>query len=792
MAYLNNDYPELYKNNCWNNAEKRTQSQPRSWPLPTNSNASYSKVAISGTRSRTTNVTGRTKQWRTLEASIHFSDHKEFNSYDNKNLEVNISNNNQSLRTLQNRYQSLTNVSEPSSRSGLQKSINNELATDQSVNNFQDTTNHTTATTSDTANDVTFEANLEEKRRLRRERQKVKREMKKQEKAIQREEEMRKKRLGPKDQKITIIDHSVLDRFLVKESTPVNIEVRSNLYSGSEFPTLGEVTSAASKSSSIRNQKRKGSKKETGNFGNIASAPEVLSEPPVELKTSTAQINRDLSIDSKRSSSEVATVAPRKKSQENQGNKETNCADDSKKATKVDDKSAGKRPKRRDPIQLDINEMLKVQETKVEVSVKQHPSKPVQKVETARYAGNILDSDNPERKRGKQREVPKAKKPTPLKQIILKEREKRKESHLQKAFNTSSKVDVKDENKGENLSSSENSSNDEVSEVKPILSDSCNVNISKTQEAVKSEHKLMELDRISTGVEETECKQNLMEEKECKEMENKTLVEKNEEVIRMEERRKLMLLLNGQADDSLRKNETKISTPKIHSRKFRDYCDHFITPDILSAATSLLEDIVKFHDRQFAHSPLKASAKRRHVTGLKEVHKFLALRRVRLLVIAPDLEPTTSSGGLDDLVDKLKGLAVANEVPYVFTLSRRHLGYILKKKVPVSCVGVLNYDGTEHNFRNLMTAVEKARQDYKHRIEQLRPVSPASSNETSQIEETPSSEGDVNKEVVASLLAKLAGPPSNVKSTGNSSPFLQAIEQRANMDSYSDEDQNEE
>lgn len=189
-------------------------------------------------------------------------------------------------------------------------------------------------------------------------------------------------------------------------------------------------------------------------------------------------------------------------------------------------------------------------------------------------------------------------------------------------------------------------------------------------------------------------------------------------------------------------NET-MQTTKIHSRKFRPYCDHFITPEINSSVTTLLQDIVKFHDRQFERDPVKANARRRHIVGLREVLKFLNLKRLKLIIIAPDMELIQGKGGICDIVEQLKEGARNQEIPYVFALQRRILGKITFKKVPVSCIGIINYDGTEKNFHSLVSALQIARAQYQ---EVLRNVC---------LKETHSEEVDINKQVIEAALSKL-------------------------------------
>ena len=59
---------------------------------------------------------------------------------------------------------------------------------------------------------------------------------------------------------------------------------------------------------------------------------------------------------------------------------------------------------------------------------------------------------------------------------------------------------------------------------------------------------------------------------------------------------------------------------------------------------TLLQDVVRFQDKQFNKDPVKAKARRRYVVGLREVKKFLVVKKVRLVVIAPDLENVDGKG----------------------------------------------------------------------------------------------------------------------------------------------------
>lgn len=69
-----------------------------------------------------------------------------------------------------------------------------------------------------------------------------------------------------------------------------------------------------------------------------------------------------------------------------------------------------------------------------------------------------------------------------------------------------------------------------------------------------------------------------------------------------------------------------------------------MTVPLNSAVKLLLKDIIKFQDRLYHRDPVKAFAKRRYVLGFREVMKYLHLKKLKLIVIAPDLEVAKQKG----------------------------------------------------------------------------------------------------------------------------------------------------
>ena len=92
--------------------------------------------------------------------------------------------------------------------------------------------------------------------------------------------------------------------------------------------------------------------------------------------------------------------------------------------------------------------------------------------------------------------------------------------------------------------------------------------------------------------------------------------------------------------------------------------------------------------------------------------RLLEAKKVKFLLIAPDLEPNDGPGGIDEQIETMKALATQQKIPCVFSLKRRLIGYILLKKVPIACVGVLSYDGAESEVKDLMNLVDKEKINY--------------------------------------------------------------------------------
>lgn len=90
-----------------------------------------------------------------------------------------------------------------------------------------------------------------------------------------------------------------------------------------------------------------------------------------------------------------------------------------------------------------------------------------------------------------------------------------------------------------------------------------------------------------------------------------------------------------------------ISFQKKNQKNFlmpNRYCDNLTSPELLSLTEALLRDIFRFQDRAYNKNEIKARSQRRYVVGFKESMRQLDIEKVKLLIIAPDLEQSSEDG----------------------------------------------------------------------------------------------------------------------------------------------------
>ncbi|XP_017135627.1 selenocysteine insertion sequence-binding protein 2 [Drosophila miranda] len=154
----------------------------------------------------------------------------------------------------------------------------------------------------------------------------------------------------------------------------------------------------------------------------------------------------------------------------------------------------------------------------------------------------------------------------------------------------------------------------------------------------------------------------------------------------------------------------------IHSRRFRSYCDNSTRPQLKQLTTQLLKDLSRFQKRAYTKNEIKARAHPRFVLGIREALARLRIQKVKFLIMATDCEICPGERGLDETIDGLKDLCQQQKVPYCFSLLRRELSYALQKRAQISCVAILDYDGANAIFNDLLSELKEAKAEYKRMI----------------------------------------------------------------------------
>uniref|UniRef100_A0A3Q3EGZ7 SECIS binding protein 2 like n=1 Tax=Labrus bergylta TaxID=56723 RepID=A0A3Q3EGZ7_9LABR len=277
---------------------------------------------------------------------------------------------------------------------------------------------------------------------------------------------------------------------------------------------------------------------------------------------------------------------------------------------------------------------------------------------------NALDSTAPRIKRGKEREIPKVKRPTALKKIILKEREGKK-----------GKTSVEQESSGqeeqgdESLHFTDDLPREPASQEENGLSVPSDASLSPA-----SQNSPYSITPVSQG---------------------------------------------SPASSGIGSPMASNAITKIHSRRFREYCNQVLSKEIDESVTMLLQELVRFQERVYQKDPTKAKSKRRLVMGLREVTKHMKLHKIKCVIISPNCEKIQAKGGLDEALYNVIAMAREQEIPFVFALGRKALGRCVNKLVPVSVVGIFNYSGAEGLFNRLVSLTEEARKAYKDMVSAL-------------------------------------------------------------------------
>ena len=146
------------------------------------------------------------------------------------------------------------------------------------------------------------------------------------------------------------------------------------------------------------------------------------------------------------------------------------------------------------------------------------------------------------------------------------------------------------------------------------------------------------------------------------------------------------------------------------------YCDQVITRRLNEAVELMLAKLMYYQERARARDPVKAKARRRVCSGMREVGKLVERGRAKMLVVAPNIEEIAGALGLDSLITRMvTGCRRAN-VPVVFALSKARLGAAVTARggSKVSVCAIISYEGAGDEY---LAVLSEAQAGYREFLE---------------------------------------------------------------------------
>ncbi|KAL7538161.1 hypothetical protein ACHAWF_006010 [Thalassiosira exigua] len=137
--------------------------------------------------------------------------------------------------------------------------------------------------------------------------------------------------------------------------------------------------------------------------------------------------------------------------------------------------------------------------------------------------------------------------------------------------------------------------------------------------------------------------------------------------------------------------------PKIpNAGKPRAYATKIDNDQAVPLVIEMLGQLMRLQER--SKDDKNARARRRLVMGLREVARGIRAHKVKMVVMANNLD---DYGAIDAKLQEILDLARNEDLPVLFELNKRKLGKALGKSIKVSVVGIQNADGAHEQFKKL-------------------------------------------------------------------------------------------
>jgi ribosomal protein L7Ae-like RNA K-turn-binding protein len=145
----------------------------------------------------------------------------------------------------------------------------------------------------------------------------------------------------------------------------------------------------------------------------------------------------------------------------------------------------------------------------------------------------------------------------------------------------------------------------------------------------------------------------------------------------------------------------------------RNYVDQDLSPALDTICAEMLSTAYFYQERARAEDQRKAM--RRLVVGLREVARGCRTGRVRLVIVAPNIDQSDAEGGLDEQVHGIIDAARAANVPVIFALSRKRLGAALGSTFRMSVVGFYTFESLRGLQNQALALAEELRTKWRVR-----------------------------------------------------------------------------
>jgi ribosomal protein L7Ae-like RNA K-turn-binding protein len=134
----------------------------------------------------------------------------------------------------------------------------------------------------------------------------------------------------------------------------------------------------------------------------------------------------------------------------------------------------------------------------------------------------------------------------------------------------------------------------------------------------------------------------------------------------------------------------------------REYAKLVNDEQVKPLLSEMLGELMRLQKRAIEEKNTKA--KRRLVMGLREVARGIRSHKVKMVVMANNLD---EYGVIDEKLQEIIDLAQSEDVPLFFEFTKRSLGKAVGKSIKIAVIGIQNADGAHQPFKKLTSLAAK-------------------------------------------------------------------------------------